>query len=164
MITQEYLKLLFNYNPLTGEFTRKVQVGSTGYVNKTIDCLNHNGYYRVCIDYKSYLVSRLIFLYMEGYMPKVVEHKDRDRTNNRWENLRPATQSQNGFNRLKNKNNTSGFKGVSYCKGRDKWLAKFNYQGKSKSKYLNTKEEAIEYIKLIRPLFHKEFNCNDHND
>ena len=50
-----------------------------------------------------------------------VDHIDTHGWNNRRSNLRPATKSQNGANRLKNRNNQSGFKGVSKCGTTGRW-------------------------------------------
>lgn len=56
----------------------------------------------------------------------IVDHEDGDGLNNRRSNLRHATHAQNQFNKCINKNNTSGFKGVSYAAhapGVKKWRA-----------------------------------------
>ena len=51
------------------------------------------------------------------------DHKDRDALNNRQENLRPASASQNGMNRAKLPGHTSRFKGVSWHKAIERWRA-----------------------------------------
>lgn len=72
-----------------------------------------------------------------------VDHKDGDGLNNQRYNLRPATNSRNLANRGPQRNNTPGYKGVSYDKNRDKWFA----QIKVMRKHINlgrfkTKEDA----------------------
>lgn len=52
-----------------------------------------------------------------------VDHKDRNSLNNQKSNLRMANDHQNGGNRDVNANNTSGFKGVTWCKAARKWQA-----------------------------------------
>lgn len=52
-----------------------------------------------------------------------VDHKDRNSLNNQKSNLRMANDHQNGGNRDANANNTSGYKGVTWCRGGKKWLA-----------------------------------------
>lgn len=54
---------------------------------------------------------------------QVIDHIDGNPSNNRKSNLRICTVSENGFNRSKQKNNTSGVKGVSWDKKSQKWLA-----------------------------------------
>ena len=73
-------------------------------------------------------------------MKKIPDHKDRNKLNNRKENLRICTQSQNTMNRPKQINNTSGFKGVS-AKGKG-WMARINVRGKCF--YLGTFKDKID--------------------
>lgn len=57
---------------------------------------------------------------------KDVDHKDGDGLNNQRSNLRVYTRSQNLFNKPKQSNNTSGFKGVSFCKRDNVWRAQID--------------------------------------
>ena len=52
-----------------------------------------------------------------------VDHRNGNGLDNRRKNLRPCTTPQNRHNRGKNRNNTSGYKGVCWCKVRRKWKA-----------------------------------------
>lgn len=62
---------------------------------------------------------------------RVVDHKFGDGLDNRKENLRICTHAQNISNRVnKNKNNTSGFRGVCFDKRKNKWMAKIQFQRK----------------------------------
>ena len=76
---------------------------------------------------KLVLMHRFILDEPDGF----VDHKGTDRLNNRRENFRIATKSQNGFNRGKNRNNTSGFKGVSWKRHLGKWVAQIHIGGKN---------------------------------
>jgi hypothetical protein len=60
-----------------------------------------------------------------------IDHKDQDALNNKRENLRPATRSQNQANRHKPAHNISGYKGVSWDKLRNKWRAQIKVDGKA---------------------------------
>lgn len=60
---------------------------------------------------------------------QIVDHIDRDPLNNCRSNLRLATRSQNQANRRRNTTSRSGFKGVSWHKGRGKWVARIQVQG-----------------------------------
>lgn len=102
-ITQEYLKDLLHYDPATGVFKWIVPRGRGRVKIKPGDVAGSSdgrGYAVIGIDGKLYRAHRLAFLYMTGSFPKhEVDHKDCDRSNNKWENLREATRSQNLANR-----------------------------------------------------------------
>lgn len=71
------------------------------------------------------------------------DHQDGDTLNNRRYNLRVATSPQNAWNQGKNRCNTSGFKGVSWCSRRNRWLAQIKHKGDRRYIGLfRTKEEA----------------------
>jgi HNH endonuclease/AP2 domain len=86
------------------------------------------------------------------------DHCDRDGLNNQRENLRVCSRSENLMNRSKFKNNTSGYKGVSWFEPSKKWQA--NIQFNSKQIHLglfNTKELAYQaYIEACQK-YHKKF-------
>lgn len=89
---------------------------------------------------------------------RMTDHRDRDPLNNRRENLREATASQNNQNKGLRKHNTSGATGVS--RDRNRWRAEIDV-GK-KSVYLGTfkdKEEAIEIRRLAEVKHFGEFRC-----
>jgi len=70
-----------------GVFVRK-KTGAVVTCNPT----KHHRYLRVCIDGKPQALHRMIFLYHHGYLPKVTDHIDGNRLNNRIENLRDVSQ------------------------------------------------------------------------
>lgn len=137
MLTQERLKELLHYDPETGVFTRIKKIlggnldGSVGVSLTGRDYRKGEGYLRICIDYKSYRCHRLAWLYMTGEFPKnQLDHIDLNKKNNKWENLREATNSQNHMNMAKTYKNTSGFKGVSWCKKAKKFRAHIKHNKK----------------------------------
>lgn len=74
-----------------------------------------------------------------------VDHIDGDGLNNSRSNLRLATRTQNSANRGKNRNNRSGFKGVTFYKRTGKWMAQIGVDGKNVHLgYYGTPEEAAE--------------------
>ena len=76
------------------------------------------------IDKRPYLAHRLAWLYVMGEFPKNdIDHVDTNGCNNKISNLRLATKSQNGANSKLPKNNTSGYKGVTWAKRNKKWMA-----------------------------------------
>lgn len=117
MITRERLKELIKYNPESGTFTWIALTSSRSRV--LIDSIagNHNqdGYRVIKISGVSYLASRLAWFYMTGEWPKEeIDHKNTIRDDNRWMNLREATDAINSQNkRSARKDNISGLLGVT---------------------------------------------------
>ena len=72
------------------------------------------GYLKTLIKRKPSRLHRIIFMMHHGYLPEFLDHIDGNPANNRIENLRPATASQNNLNRGKHTRNTSGYKGVTW--------------------------------------------------
>lgn len=89
-----------------------------------------------------------------------VDHKNHNGLDNRKENLRGCTRSQNNYNLRKNSKNTSGFKGVYYEASRDLWCAKIRIEGVRKNLgRFKTPEEAHEAYCEASIEHHKEFGC-----
>lgn len=88
-----------------------------------------------------------------------VDHIDGNSLNNQRKNLRICTRSQNLFNKTKQKNNTSGFKGVSWCERDKVWRAQIdaNKIVHRLGDFL-TKEEAYEAYCKACIKYHGEFN------
>jgi hypothetical protein len=102
-----------------------------------------HGYRTTAINGKQYYQHRLVWLYIHGEWPKSdIDHVNGDKSDNRIENLRLATKSQNAHNKKKFRNNTSGFVGA-YKHWSGRWYSLIMIEGKSK--YLGcfaTAEEA----------------------
>lgn len=96
-LTQERLRELFEYRDglLINKSIRRSQI-SIGSPAGGIDC---KGYRKVRVDGRMYRAHRLVFLFHHGYLPEIVDHIDCSRSNDRIENLRSATKSENGMNR-----------------------------------------------------------------
>jgi len=126
MLTQKRLKELFRYDSCTGDFIRLQS--RRGYNCKKGDIAgyihNTNGYRLINVDGKKYRAQRLAWLYMLAKFPNSrIDHKDRNKSNNEWMNLRPLTQSENCKNSLMRSNNTSKITGVYWNKLRLRWYA-----------------------------------------
>ena len=166
MITQAELKEVLEYNPDTGVFIR---VKSNKYFNNRVKVgdvagsKNNQRYISIKIKGKTYKAHRLAYLYMTGNFPKNdIDHINHIRDDNRWVNLRDATDLQNGSNRVKHKNNTSGYKGVCWSKLHKKWRARIKYMYKYIHLGLyNTPEEAAEAYKKKSIEIHGEFSCTE---
>ena len=123
-LTQGRLKELLHYDPETGVFIWKARTSNRVKVGDLAGSTLKAGYLRIKVDGRSYLAHVLAFFYMEGYLPEhQVDHKNRIRDDNRWKNLRHATQSCNSQNTGVRSDNTSGFPGVCWDKARGLWQA-----------------------------------------
>lgn len=141
MLTQKKVRELFDYKD--GELIRKVRKGPKGKVG-IAGYTRGDGYKLTMIDRVYYFNHRLVWLYFNGYIPEgIVDHIDRNPSNNRIENLREATQQCNLRNTSMFSSNTSGVKGVSVYKRTGKWRAFITLNNKGKHLgYYDTLEEA----------------------
>lgn len=130
-LTAERLRELLNYDPETGIFTwHAIRVGCG--VGKVAGCIDKGAKYIVIkIDRRLYRGHRLAYLWMTGAWPAyTIDHRDRDRSNNKWNNLRKATRKQNQENLPIDPRNKSGHRGVHWCKTDEIWCASIGHHGK----------------------------------
>jgi hypothetical protein len=133
LITQERLKSLLTYDPDTGEFCWRAATAIRTKVGSVAGTVSNRGYTRIQIDRRIYLAHRLAWLYTYGEWPKgVVDHINQNKSDNRLNNLRDVSLSVNARNCKLQKNNSSGYKGVSYWTHRRKWAAQIRTEGKNK--------------------------------
>ena len=157
MITQERVKILFDYHK-SGNMVRRIDVSNNAKAGCLVGCEGDQGYKLVRVDGKLYKLHRLIFLWHHGFLPKNLDHIDTDVTNNKIENLRACRHSQNMWNCKKRINNTSGIKGVSWCKGRSKWIATLCRNRKLiHIGYFISIHEAETAVRIEREKLHGEF-------
>ncbi len=131
-LTAQRLRELLHYNAETGVLKWKVrpQITSKVEVGDTAGRLDSKGYLRIGIGRRQYRAHRLIWLYVTGeWPPHEIDHKDRNRTNNAWLNLRPATSGQNKQNATLRKDNVSGVRGVYFEARRQVWCAQITVNG-----------------------------------
>lgn len=158
-LTVERLKELLNYDPDTGEFRWKVRRGGKAVAGSVAGGLKSGGYIYIRVDKKHYPAHRLAWLCIEGRWPQdELDHTNLVKSDNRRENLREATRTENNWNRPRRSNNTSGYKGVSYFKRNDKWRAQIKVNGKVLHLgYFDTAEEAAEAYARAAKLYFGEF-------
>jgi hypothetical protein len=127
-ITQETLKSLVHYNPVNGAFTA-LTGPKAGQTIGWISCHGSCQYRKIAFGNQEHFAHRLAWLYMTGSFPSnMIDHVNRDGTDNRWVNLRAVTASQNSWNAVSSVN-TSGRKGVWFRKDRQKWEAAIQANG-----------------------------------
>lgn len=152
---------LFSYDPETGVITNRVTRHYKALAGQEAGITHKgHGYRMIKVRQQGYLGHRVAWLLQTGEWPtEDIDHIDSDRSNNRWDNLRLATRSQNCWNRGVQKNNTSGIKGVSYDTSayNKRWLAMVGSGRKRKKKRFATKEEAAAHVLLMREQLHADF-------
>lgn len=96
----EKLWELFDYKPLTGELVRRVRTGKA-LPGTRFGAVASNGYRHGSIDKTRYYAHRLVYTWVTGTDPGEldVDHRDSDRDNNCFWNLRICNRTQNNFNR-----------------------------------------------------------------
>lgn len=121
---QKKIREIYDYNPETGEFYRKLDKYK-GFMNDTYLAFMYEG--------KIVKAHKLICIYMLGAIPEKceIDHEDHNKLNNKWNNLRIVTKQGNSTNLPKYKSNTSGVTGVSWHKNQQKWIARIMVRNKA---------------------------------
>ena len=153
--TPAYIHSLFEYRD--GKLYRKVR-RSNSKAGQEAGWTGNKGYKIIGLDYKEVLVHRLIYLMHHGYAPEKIDHINGIRDDNRIENLREASCSENNYNQKISVKNTSGCKNVSWNKARSKWAVRIVYdKRKVKQWYVDDFEFAELLAQQAREKFHGEF-------
>ncbi len=154
----DILKSLLDYNPEKGELYFKVKRPGKR-IGQRVGSIDKKGYRRTKLCGRFYQEHILIWFYETGEWPsKQIDHIDRNKSNNRFSNLRLATNREQQGNIGESKANTSGYRGVTKSKTKGKWIAQIMNLGKVH--YLGTfatKEEAREAYKEAALRFFGEF-------
>lgn len=111
------LRRMLDYDQKTGVLRWKVKPQLGIDAGAIAGSLGADGYITVRVKGSQVKAHRAAFAIVKGRWPKWhLDHRDNDKTNNRWRNLREATTSQNACNRQRaNANNATGSLGV-HCR------------------------------------------------
>ncbi len=132
---------LFFY--LSGDLYWRRAQGNKVKAGDLAGCVTNIGYRIIYIKGRPYRAHRLVFLYHYGYLPKYIDHIDRNPGNNRIENLREVNHRQNMCN--SSSSGVSIYKGVSWSKSAKKWQACCKHKGKQYHVgYFNDEQEAAK--------------------
>jgi hypothetical protein len=158
-VTQERLQELFELTDkgLLWKVSRTgtATIGKGAYIHKS------TGYKVIKVDCRQYREHRLIWLFINGTLPRFLDHIDGNKVNNSIENLRKASISENMHNMTLSSHNTSGVKGVSWNKQSQKWRARIKLKKKEiHIGNFTTLEEARIAICKAREKLHGEFMNN----
>ena len=168
-LSAEEVRRRLDYDPLSGQLTWKARSdirperlcktwnkSHAGKVAGTPLKCEHTSYIQVRLNDRHYLAHRLAWLWVYGEWPEEeIDHRDGDGANNRWENLRPASSSQNKQNTQRRRDNRSGFKGVSWIAEKSRFRAEIKIAGKARHLgYFRTAEAAhAAYSNAARDVF-----------
>ena len=143
MLTPDIIKAEFDYDPKDGSLRRVY--ATKGYPpGRKITRKNDQGYLITTFQGKTYRVQQLIWMLHHGTFVKELDHINRVRDDNRIENLRVPTRTQNCAN---SKAKSPGYKGVTFCKSTGRWKAQImvNYVNKNLGRFDTPDEAALTY-------------------
>ena len=156
-MNQQRLHQRLHYDPSTGVFTWKAPEKPGQNAEGTVAGSHcDKGYLVIGIDRKVYKAHRLAWLYMTGSWPECqIDHINGVKDDNRWANLRQATNAQNCCNRTRF--NSTGYRNV--VRGRSgKFYAKVNFAGKRLQRGgFETAEEAAIAAAQFRHELHGDY-------
>lgn len=155
-LTVDRLHYLLSYDGESGLFTRRITVCNSAKAGSIAGSVSEqDGYVRIAIDGQRYLAHRLAWFYVYGEWPEdQIDHKDRDRTLNAFNNLRPTDNSGNRCNSAVGKNNFLGIKCVRLHES-GKYQARIYYDERFHSLGLfeTAAEAAIAYTLAAKMAF-----------
>jgi len=153
-LTQDILNNIFTYKD--GELYWKTKINRQTKVGTRAGSISGSGYWQTWVYNKKYLNHRLIFMMFNNSVPDCLDHIDRNPLNNKIENLRSATRTENQYNKKTPKHSISGIKGV--YKYKDSWRARLIADKKRINLgYFKTVEEATMAVQKARQELHQEF-------
>lgn len=154
MITQERVKELFDYDEVTGDLIRRI--AKANQPKGTIaGSVNSKGHVNVAVDGRMWTAHQIVFVWHHGWLPPEIDHENRVKTDNRIGNLRPASSTQNKGNIGLLRNNTSGYRGVSFNNRSGKWHTQIKIKGKQTylGRFDTPEQAALRYNEVAREYF-----------
>ena len=167
MELEDELRDNIRYDPETGLLWWKKRSSGRRFNKPVGSTSNTNGYVQICFRFmgKDLMLQghRVAWLLHFGNWPEnLLDHKDRNRINNRIVNLREATDEQNAWNHTMRKDNKSGFRGVYLCKRSGKYRVNIRIDGKyvSLGSFDTAEEASVVYTAKTEELRGK-FSATD---
>lgn len=170
-INVTHAKECLSYNRETGDFywkerplshfanKRAFGIFNSHYAGKKAGTLRGDGYVVIQISGRLITAHRLAWCFVHNTQPKLIDHKNRIKSDNRIDNLREATVTQNNWNVGKRSNNKSGVKGVCWKKRGSKWAAVITVNKKKVHLGLfESLDEAAKARKDAENKFYKKYS------
>ncbi len=135
MTDVDLVRYLFDYDAMSGDLLWRVERRG-----RHSPCVGRSATFEHCMGYRlapfrgaPRLAHRLIWLLVYGYWPKEIDHINRDKSDNRLENLRECDRSQNNGNiKQARSDSKTGVRGVCWSKAKKKYKAEICFRGKKK--------------------------------
>jgi hypothetical protein len=160
VLTQERLKEILRYDPETGLFTRlEASKQNRRFIGTVAGSCNGKGYVFIRVEGRLYAAHRLATLYMTGEWPKAMtDHRNTITNDNRWENIRPATNRQNQHNRGPRSDSSTGLKLIQWYKPYSCYTVRMNVDGKKRHfGYFSDLPSAIDAAAQVMLTFCGDF-------
>jgi len=130
-MTQKELKKYLKYNPLTGIFISLNKHNKRWTEGRVLGTLRKDGYLAIKPHGIEILLHRAAWMYVYGEFPDgYIDHINKDKTDNRIENLRDVAHVVNMQNKKTYKNNSSGTMGVGFVRSSGRWRARITVDEK----------------------------------
>lgn len=165
LLSVELLRKYFSYDPLTGLITKIKLISAKDRipVGSIVGGSPDNGYYRTKIFGNRIFIHQLAYaLHTGAWAPALIDHKDRNPLNNRFENLRPASHRENQQNKRLSTLTKTGYRGVILKKdGRNRpYAASIREDGRRRFLgHFATAAEASAVYEAAAQALHGEFYC-----
>jgi len=158
MITHKRIRYLFHCDS-RGNMVRRVSVRGSN-AGTVIGTMKPKGYLVAVVDGKMYRVHHLVWFWHHGSWATELDHINRIRHDNRIENLRLCTHTQNLGNM---RPRVHQYKGVTFCKSTNRWRAQItvNYSHVCLGRHDTIEDAARAYNQAARDHFGEFAHLND---
>lgn len=131
-------------------------------INKYSWVSNPYGYYQGLVDRKLVKIHQFVYQLVYGYVPKLIDHSNKNKSDNRIKNLIEKNHSENNHNKCKHKNASSKYYGVSLHSGKKHWQVKIKKDGEEfyLGIYKNEIDAALAYNEKAIELYGDHANLN----
>lgn len=142
-LTHAELRARLRYDPDTGTFVRY----TTG---RAVGTLDKDGYVRVRFQCRDYSGHRLAWFYQTGSWPREIDHRNGERSDNRWGNLREVTREENAQNIRAGRGRSKllgaharagGYEAKIRVKGRTQYIGFFGSASQAHAAYVAAKRK-----------------------